>query len=110
MGVTVADARFMKPLDTDLIRRLAAEHQVMLTVEENAVGGFGAHVLHFMALDGLLDQVRFFRRKLLERSRGSLLHRGSRIVMYCLSISVPKGIWPERRFTRQKMIQNRVKQ
>lgn len=58
MGVTVADARFMKPLDVDLIRRLAGEHDAMLTVEENAVGGFGAHVLHFMVLDGLMDHVR----------------------------------------------------
>lgn len=58
MGVTVADARFMKPLDVDLIRRLAGEHDAMLTVEENAIGGFGAHVLHFMVLDGLMDDVR----------------------------------------------------
>lgn len=57
MGVTVADARFMKPLDVELIRRLAREHDAMLTVEENAVGGFGAHVLHFMVLDGLMDDV-----------------------------------------------------
>lgn len=57
MGVTVADARFMKPLDVDLIRRLAREHDAMLTVEENAIGGFGAHVLHFMVLDGLMDDV-----------------------------------------------------
>lgn len=57
MGVTVADARFMKPLDADLIRRLASEHDAMLTVEENAIGGFGAHVMHFMVLDGLMDKV-----------------------------------------------------
>lgn len=57
IGVTVADARFMKPLDVELIRRLAKEHDAMLTVEENAVGGFGAHVLHFMVLDGLMDEV-----------------------------------------------------
>lgn len=56
MGVTVADARFMKPLDADLIRRLASEHDAMLTVEENAIGGFGAHVMHFMVLDGLMDK------------------------------------------------------
>lgn len=60
MGVTVADARFMKPLDVELIRRLAREHDVMLTVEENAIGGFGAHVLHFMVLDGLMDDVSIF--------------------------------------------------
>ncbi len=59
MGVTAADARFMKPLHVDIIRGLAGEHDAMLTVEENAVGGFGAHVLHFMVLDGLMDDVRF---------------------------------------------------
>ncbi|KAG5189991.1 thiamine diphosphate-binding protein [Tribonema minus] len=55
LGVTVADARFMKPLDVELIRDLARRHSVLVTVEEGAVGGFGDHVLHFMALDGLLD-------------------------------------------------------
>jgi 1-deoxy-D-xylulose-5-phosphate synthase len=55
LGVTVADARFMKPLDIDLIRDLVAGHSVLVTVEEGAVGGCGDHVLHFMALDGLLD-------------------------------------------------------
>jgi 1-deoxy-D-xylulose-5-phosphate synthase len=53
---TVADARFAKPLDTDLVRRLAREHEVLLTVEEGAIGGFGAHVLHFLAWEGLLDR------------------------------------------------------
>lgn len=55
LGVTVADARFMKPLDVDLIRELADEHSVLITVEENSIGGFGDHVLHFLSLDGLLD-------------------------------------------------------
>jgi len=55
VGVTVADARFMKPLDTELIRELARNHDALITVEENMIGGFGDHVLHFMALDGLLD-------------------------------------------------------
>ncbi|CEM35238.1 unnamed protein product [Vitrella brassicaformis CCMP3155] len=58
LGVTVADARFMRPLDIDLIRRLARTHRAMVTVEEGSVGGFGDHVLHFMALDGLLDDGR----------------------------------------------------
>lgn len=53
--VTVADARFMKPLDRELITRLATEHDVVITVEEGSVGGFGAHVLHFAALEGMLD-------------------------------------------------------
>eukprot|EP00179_Madagascaria_erythrocladioides_P001971 CAMPEP_0198311984 /NCGR_PEP_ID=MMETSP1450-20131203/3539_1 /TAXON_ID=753684 ORGANISM="Madagascaria erythrocladiodes, Strain CCMP3234" /NCGR_SAMPLE_ID=MMETSP1450 /ASSEMBLY_ACC=CAM_ASM_001115 /LENGTH=711 /DNA_ID=CAMNT_0044014907 /DNA_START=60 /DNA_END=2195 /DNA_ORIENTATION=+ len=52
---TVADARFMKPLDTQLIRELAQDHDVLITVEEGSIGGFGDHVLHFMALEGLLD-------------------------------------------------------
>lgn len=55
LGVTVADARFMKPLDVDLVRQLADEHSVIITVEEGSIGGFGDHVLHFCALDGLLD-------------------------------------------------------
>jgi 1-deoxy-D-xylulose-5-phosphate synthase len=56
LSATVADARFAKPLDTALVRRLALNHEVVLTVEEGAIGGFGAHVLHFMARDGLLDR------------------------------------------------------
>jgi 1-deoxy-D-xylulose-5-phosphate synthase len=55
LSTTVADARFAKPLDHDLIRRLAKEHELLITVEENAVGGFGAHVMQFLAWDGLLD-------------------------------------------------------
>jgi 1-deoxy-D-xylulose-5-phosphate synthase len=56
LSATVADARFAKPLDSDLVRRLARNHEVLLTVEEGAAGGFGAHVLHFAASDGLLDR------------------------------------------------------
>jgi 1-deoxy-D-xylulose-5-phosphate synthase len=56
LSTTLADARFAKPLDEDLIRRLAREHEVLLTIEEGAVGGFGAFVLHFLARDGLLDR------------------------------------------------------
>lgn len=55
LSVTVADARFAKPLDEDLIRKLATTHEVLITVEEGSVGGFGAHVLEFMARDGLLE-------------------------------------------------------
>ena len=55
LSTTVADARFAKPLDHDLIRRLARNHQVLITVEEGAVGGFGSHVLHFLAHEGLLE-------------------------------------------------------
>ena len=55
VSATVADARFAKPLDEDLVRRLAREHEVLLTIEEGVAGGFGAHVLHFLATNGLLD-------------------------------------------------------
>jgi len=56
LSPTIADARFCKPLDTALIRRLAKEHEVLITIEEGAAGGFGAHVMHFLAHDGLLDR------------------------------------------------------
>jgi 1-deoxy-D-xylulose-5-phosphate synthase len=55
LSTTVADARFAKPLDQDLVRRLAREHEVLVTIEEGAIGGFGAHVTQFLAWDGLLD-------------------------------------------------------
>ena len=55
LSTTVADARFAKPLDEDLVRRLAAEHEVLITIEEAAVGGFSAFVLQFLARDGILD-------------------------------------------------------
>lgn len=55
IGVTVADARFMKPLDTDLIRDLVADHDVLVTVEEGSIGGFGSHVMHHIAAEGLID-------------------------------------------------------
>ncbi len=55
VSVTVADARFAKPLDTDLIAQLARHHAAIVTVEQGAVGGFGAQVLHHMANAGLLD-------------------------------------------------------
>lgn len=55
LSTTVADARFMKPLDEDLVRRLAQNHEVLITVEEGAPGGFGAQVLQFLAREGLLD-------------------------------------------------------
>jgi len=56
LSTTVADARFAKPLDRDLIRQLARHHEVLITIEEGAIGGFASHVLQFLALEGLLDQ------------------------------------------------------
>jgi 1-deoxy-D-xylulose-5-phosphate synthase len=54
-STSVADARFAKPLDEELIRNLAQNHDVLITIEEGAIGGFGSHVMNFMAEDGLLD-------------------------------------------------------
>jgi 1-deoxy-D-xylulose-5-phosphate synthase len=56
LSATVADARFMKPLDVDLVLRLAREHEVLLTVEEGSIGGFGTHVLQTLADHGALDR------------------------------------------------------
>jgi len=55
LSTTVADARFAKPLDTALIERLVREHEVVVTIEEAAIGGFASHVLHHLATAGLLD-------------------------------------------------------
>ncbi|XP_038721197.1 probable 1-deoxy-D-xylulose-5-phosphate synthase, chloroplastic isoform X2 [Tripterygium wilfordii] len=55
LQLTVADARFCKPLDRTLICSLAKSHEVLITVEEGSIGGFGSHVAQFMALEGLLD-------------------------------------------------------
>ncbi len=56
LSTTIADARFMKPLDEDLIRDLARNHEVLITIEEGSVGGFGSHVLEFLSREGLLDR------------------------------------------------------
>src|SRR5215468_1083194 len=56
LSATVADARFAKPLDTDLVLRLAREHEVLITVEEGAIGGFGTHVMQTLSDHGALDR------------------------------------------------------
>src|SRR5438045_9021977 len=55
LSTTIADARFMKPLDVELILKLAREHEILLTVEEGAIGGFGSHVMQALAEHGMLD-------------------------------------------------------
>ena len=55
LSTTVADARFAKPLDVDLLLRLAREHEVLVTIEEGAIGGFGSYVLQTLAEHGVLD-------------------------------------------------------
>jgi len=61
LSCTVADARFAKPLDTELVGQLARHHEVMITIEEGAVNGFGALVMHHLAHAGLLDRGLRFR-------------------------------------------------
>ena len=55
LSTTVADARFAKPLDTELIKQMAQDHELLVILEEGSVGGFSSQVLHFLALEGLLD-------------------------------------------------------
>jgi 1-deoxy-D-xylulose-5-phosphate synthase len=55
LSATVADARFAKPLDVDLILRLADEHEALITIEEGSIGGFGSHVMHLLSEQGRLD-------------------------------------------------------
>jgi 1-deoxy-D-xylulose-5-phosphate synthase len=65
LPATVADARFAKPLDTDLVLRLAREHEVMITIEEGSVGGFGAYVMQALADAGVFDRGLKFRSMVL---------------------------------------------
>jgi len=62
---TIADARFAKPLDRDLIMRLSKDHEVLLTIEEGAVGGFGSHVAQLLAEEGVFDAGLKFRSMVL---------------------------------------------
>nr|WP_330083823.1 1-deoxy-D-xylulose-5-phosphate synthase [Methylocystis iwaonis] len=58
ISTTVADARFAKPVDRDLIRRLAANHEVLIAIEEGSIGGFGSQIFQVLSDDGLLDGAR----------------------------------------------------
>ena len=62
---TVADARFAKPLDRELILQLAADHEALITIEEGAIGGFGSHVAHLLAEEGVFDTGLKFRSMVL---------------------------------------------
>jgi 1-deoxy-D-xylulose-5-phosphate synthase len=55
LSTTVADARFLKPLDVELVLKLAREHEVLITIEEGSVGGFGSHVMQCLSDNGMLD-------------------------------------------------------
>ncbi len=79
IGVTVADARFAKPLDTELIEQLARHHQGLITLEQGADGGFGSAVLHHLARRGLLDSGLAIRPMTLP---DRFIHQGSPAEMY----------------------------
>jgi 1-deoxy-D-xylulose-5-phosphate synthase len=55
LSATIADARFMKPLDEDMVLKLARDHEILITVEEGSIGGFGSHVMQFVSDQGMLD-------------------------------------------------------
>jgi 1-deoxy-D-xylulose-5-phosphate synthase len=80
LPATVADARFAKPLDRELIHRLAAKHEVLITIEEGAIGGFGSHVQQFMLEAGLLDHGRLRLRSMILPDR--FIDHGSPAGMY----------------------------
>ena len=65
LAPTVADARFAKPLDRDLILRLVADHEALVTIEEGAIGGFGSHVAQLLAEEGVFDRGLKFRSMVL---------------------------------------------
>ena len=79
LPTTVADARFAKPLDTALIKQLAQNHEVLVTIEEGSVGGFGSYVLHYLSDEGLLDRGLKVRTKVLP---DTFIDHGKPEVMY----------------------------
>jgi 1-deoxy-D-xylulose-5-phosphate synthase len=89
LSTTVADARFAKPLDTDLCLRLAREHEVLITIEEGAIGGFGAHVLHMLAEQGVLERALKVRTMVLP---DVFIDQDSPAVMYAKARLDAKGI------------------
>jgi 1-deoxy-D-xylulose-5-phosphate synthase len=80
LSTTIADARFAKPLDEELIRRLAVEHEVLITIEEGSSGGFGSQVQQFLLEAGLLDHGRLRLRSMVLPDR--FVEHGTPVGMY----------------------------
>ena len=80
LSTTIADARFAKPLDEELIRRLAVEHEVLITIEEGSIGGFGSQVQQFLLDAGLLDHGRLRLRSMVLPDR--FIDQGTPVGMY----------------------------
>jgi 1-deoxy-D-xylulose-5-phosphate synthase len=89
LTATVADARFAKPIDTDMVLRLAREHDVLITVEEGSIGGFGAQVLHTLSESGALDKGLKVRTMVLP---DTFIDQDSPTVMYAKAGLDAKGI------------------
>jgi len=89
LATTVADARFAKPLDTDLVLRLAREHEVLITVEEGSIGGFGSFVLQTLAEHGALDRGLKVRSMVLP---DTFMDQDSPAIMYAKAGLDTKGI------------------
>ena len=65
INITVADARFSKPLDENLIWQIATDHEALITIEEGSIGGFGSHIVQFLLEKNLLDKGLKFRSMVL---------------------------------------------
>ena len=89
LSTTIADARFMKPLDVDMLLKLANEHEVLLTVEEGSVGGFGSHVAQTLADHGAFDKGLRFRSLVLP---DVFIDHDTPAAMYALAGLDAKGI------------------
>ena len=89
LSATVADARFMKPLDIDMVLKLAREHEVLITVEEGSIGGFGTHVIQTLADHGALDGGLRVRNMVLP---DSFIEHDSPAAMYAEAGLDAKGI------------------
>ena len=89
LSTTVADARFAKPLDTDLVLRLAHEHEVLITIEEGSIGGFGSQVFQTLAEHGALDRGLKIRSMILP---DAFIDQDSPTVMYARAGLDAKGI------------------
>jgi 1-deoxy-D-xylulose-5-phosphate synthase len=89
LSTTVADARFAKPLDIDLVLRLARQHEVLITIEEGAIGGFGGYVMQALAEHGALDRGLRVRSMVLP---DMFINQDSPAAMYAVAGLDAKGI------------------
>jgi 1-deoxy-D-xylulose-5-phosphate synthase len=89
LSTTVADARFAKPLDTDLVLRLAREHEVLITIEEGSIGGFGTYVMQALAENGAFDRGLKLRSMVLP---DTFIDQDSPAAMYAKAGLDTKGI------------------